>query len=177
MFFAYIRKLILLFLIIENIVHFHRIKGSSMILSNLISTLQLSIGPVILISGIGLIILSLTNRFGRIVDRTRQLCVEYRTASDSEHDRILSELQILTTRAKAIKYSNIAAVSSVLFVSLIIISLFWSALFGVNIGFFIVALFVFSIISLIVGLALFLYDLELSLKALWIELPKSRCIS
>ena len=176
MFFAYIRKLILLFLIIENIVHFHRIKGSSMILSNLISTLQLSIGPVILISGIGLIILSLTNRFGRIVDRTR-LCVEYRTASDSEHDRILSELQILTTRAKAIKYSNIAAVSSVLFVSLIIISLFWSALFGVNIGFFIVALFVFSIISLIVGLALFLYDLELSLKALWIELPKSRCIS
>ncbi len=33
-----------------------------MLLNDLIGTLQLAIGPVILISGIGLIILSLTNR-------------------------------------------------------------------------------------------------------------------
>ncbi|MBU0632182.1 DUF2721 domain-containing protein [bacterium] len=144
-----------------------------MVLTDLIATLQLSIGPVILISGVGLIILSLTNRFGRITDRTRQLSVEYRSASGSDLYRILSELKILTVRAKVIRASNVAAVLSVLLVSFIIISLFWSALFDVNIGSLIVVLFISSIISLILALSLFIYDLELSLKALWIELPDS----
>ena len=44
-----------------------------MSLANLIPSLQLSIGPVILISGIGLILLSMTNRFGRVIDRARHL--------------------------------------------------------------------------------------------------------
>ena len=144
-----------------------------MLLTDLIATLQLSIGPVILISGVGLIILSLTNRFGRIVDRTRQLSVEYRSASGADLYRILSELKILTTRAKVIRGSNVAAVLSVLLVSLIIISLFWSAQYHVNIGYLIVTLFISSITSLVVALSLFIYDLELSLKALWIELPES----
>ncbi|WP_345993482.1 DUF2721 domain-containing protein [Sulfurimonas sp. HSL-1716] len=144
-----------------------------MVLSDLVSTLQLSIGPVILISGVGLIILSLTNRFGRIIDRTRQLSVEYRSASGADLHRILSELKILTIRAKVIRGSNFMAVLSVLFVSFIIIGLFWSALFKINIGYLIVALFIASIISLIWALFLFIYDLELSLKALWIELPDS----
>lgn len=144
-----------------------------MLLTDLIATVQLSIGPVILISGVGLIILSLTNRFGRIVDRTRQLSVEYRSASGADLHRILSELKILTVRARVIRGSNVAAVLSVLLVSLIIISLFWSAQYNFNIGYLIVTLFISSIISLIVALSLFIYDLELSLKALWIELPES----
>lgn len=144
-----------------------------MLLTDLIATLQLSIGPVILISGVGLIILSLTNRFGRIVDRTRQLSVEYRSASGADLHRILSELKILTIRARVIRGSNVAAVLSVLLVSLIIISLFWAAQYHVNIGYLIVTLFISSITSLVVALSLFIYDLELSLKALWIELPES----
>jgi hypothetical protein len=144
-----------------------------MLLADLIPTLQLAVGPVILISGVGLIILSLTNRFGRIVDRTRQLSVEYRNSSNSDHLRILSELKILTLRAKVIRNSNFLAVLSVLFVSFIIIGLFWSALYNFNMTYLLITLFVSSIISLIGSLFLFIYDLELSLKAIWIELPKA----
>lgn len=144
-----------------------------MLLTDLIGTLQLSIGPVILISGVGLIILSLTNRLGRTVDRTRQLSVEYRGTSGEDQVRILSELKILTVRAKVLRNSNFLAVLSVLLVSLIIISLFGSVLYSVNISYLLVTLFIFSIISLILALALFIYDIELSLKALWIELPES----
>jgi hypothetical protein len=144
-----------------------------MLLADLIATLQLSIGPVILISGVGLIILSLTNRLGRTIDRTRQLSVEYRSASGADHVRILSELKILTVRAKVLRSSNFLAVLSVLLVSLIIISLFGSVLYSVNISYLLVTLFIFSIISLILALALFIYDIELSLKALWIELPEA----
>ena len=143
-----------------------------MLLTDLISTLQLSIGPVILISGVGLIILSLTNRLGRTIDRTRQLSVEYRNTSGEDQVRILSELKILTIRAKVLKSSNFLAVLSVLLVSFIIISLFWSVLYNCNISYLLVTLFISSIISLILALALFIYDIELSLKALWIELPE-----
>lgn len=144
-----------------------------MSLTDLIGTLQLSISPVILISGIGLILLSLTNRFGRITDRTRQLSVEYRSSSVTDHHRILSELKILSLRAKVIRGSNYLAVLSVLLVSFIIICLFWSALYNLNITTLLVTLFISSIISLILALFLFIYDIELSLKALWIELPKA----
>jgi len=144
-----------------------------MLLNNLIGTLQLAVGPVILISGIGLILLSLTNRFGRTVDRTRQLSVEYRSASEADQERILSELQILSVRAKVIRSSNFLAVLSILFVSILIIGLFGSALCHLNITHFLAIMFILSVISLIVSLLLFIYDLELSLKALWIELPKA----
>ncbi|MDD5159294.1 MAG: DUF2721 domain-containing protein [Sulfuricurvum sp.] len=143
-----------------------------MLLANLIDTLQLSISPVILISGVGLIILSLTNRFGRIVDRTRQLSVEYRSSSSTDQERILSELKILSLRAKVIRNSNFLAVLSVLLVSFIIIGLFGAALYHFNVTLLLVILFISSIISLIVSLFLLIYDLDLSLKALWIELPK-----
>lgn len=144
-----------------------------MLLSDLIGTLQLAIGPVILISGIGLIILSLTNRFGRIVDRTRQLSVEYRHTSETDQKRILSELKILTVRAKVIRSSNFLAVLSVLLVSFIIIGLFGSALYHFTMTYLLIILFIASIISLILSLFLFIYDLDLSLRALWIELPKA----
>lgn len=143
-----------------------------MLLADLIATMQLSIGPVILISGVGLIILSLTNRLGRTIDRTRQLSVEYRNTSGENHVRILSELKILIIRAKVLRSSNSLAVLSVLLVSFIIISLFWSVLYSCNISYLLVTLFISSIVSLILALALFIYDIELSLKALWIELPK-----
>ncbi len=143
-----------------------------MLLTDLVGPLQLSIGPVILISGVGLIILSLTNRLGRIVDRTRQLSIEYRVSSGEDLERIFSELKILTTRAKVIRNSNMLAVLSVLFVSLIIISLFASALYNLDTSYLLITLFTCSIISLIVALSLFIYDIELSLEALWIELPE-----
>lgn len=143
-----------------------------MLLTDLVGPLQLSIGPVILISGVGLIILSLTNRFGRITDRTRQLSVEYRISAGEDLTRILAELKILTRRAKVIRGSNVFAVLSVLFVSLIIVSLFWAALYNFNVNCLLIVLFMLSIFSLICAVALFIYDLELSLKALWIELPE-----
>jgi hypothetical protein len=49
-----------------------------MSLTDLITTLQLSIGPVILISGVGLILLSMTNRLARVIDRSRLLSQDIR---------------------------------------------------------------------------------------------------
>lgn len=42
-------------------------------LTSFLPSIQLAITPVILISGMGALMLTLTNRMGRIVDRTRAL--------------------------------------------------------------------------------------------------------
>jgi hypothetical protein len=142
-----------------------------MLLTDLITTLQLSIGPVILISGIGLILLSMTNRIGRVIDRSRLLSREFQGASDIDRKRIIAELKILSRRASIARAGIALAVLSVLLASLLIISLFLGALLQVDIVAFIVTLFIFCMLSLIGSLFLFLFDINLSLKALWFEIP------
>src|ERR1051326_7261007 len=104
-------------------------------LPELIPVLQIAIGPVILISGVGLLLLTLTNRFGRAVDRSRQLGREMRNASDAERQRLSGQVQILFRRAQLIRLSIIMAAMSVLLASLLIIVLFVSALMKIEAGF------------------------------------------
>ena len=142
-----------------------------MSLADLIPTLQLSIGPVILISGVGLILLSMTNRFGRVIDRSRLLSQGLHSASDTDRELILAELRILSSRAKVVRVCIAMAVFSVLLSALLIISLFLGALLQLDIAAVIVTLFILCMLSLIFSLFLFLSDINLSLKALWLDVP------
>jgi hypothetical protein len=64
-------------------------------LNELIPVLQVAIGPVILISGISLLLLTLTNRFGRTIDRSRQLVHEMRESPANEQ-QLAGQVEILT---------------------------------------------------------------------------------
>lgn len=138
--------------------------------SQLIPVLQVAIGPVILISGVGLLLLTLTNRFGRAVDRSRQLDRETRGAPDVDRQRLASQVDILYRRAQFIRLAIIMAAVSVLLASLLIIVLFLSALMKLEVGFAIVVLFICCLASLIVSLVAFIREIQLSLHALRLEL-------
>lgn len=140
-------------------------------LADLIPTLQLSIGPVILISGVGLILLSMTNRFGRVIDRSRLLARDLSGASGANRSRILGQLKILSTRARLVRAAIALAGLSVLLAALLVISLFLGALFQLRIEVAIVTLFILCLLSLIVSLLFFISDINLSLSALWLEMP------
>jgi hypothetical protein len=56
-------------------------------LTEVISVLQTAIGPVILISGVRLLLLSMTNRLGRVIDRARVLSRELHAGAQAVHDR------------------------------------------------------------------------------------------
>ena len=142
-----------------------------MSLTDLIPTLQLAVGPVILISGIGLILLSMTNRFGRIIDRSRILTEDLRRAPRAAHKRILAQLTILSDRARMLRSAIALATLSVLLASILIISLFLGALLDLGMAAFIVVLFVLCMVSLIISLLMFISDLRLSLEAFWLEMP------
>jgi len=136
----------------------------------LIPVLQIAVGPVILISGVGLLLLSLTNRFGRAVDRSRALGREVREVREAERQRLVSQVDILYLRARVIRLSIIMAALSLLLAAALIIVLFMTALAQVEAGFIIVLLFVCCLASLIVSLAAFIRDIQLSLHALKLEL-------
>jgi hypothetical protein len=142
-----------------------------MSLPDLIPTLQLSIGPVILISGVGLILLSMTNRFGRLIDRARRLTRDLHGASGVDRERLIAQLRILSTRARLVRAAIALAALSVLLAALLIISIFLGALLQLSIAAVIVAIFILCMLSLIVSLILFISDINLSLKALWLEMP------
>jgi hypothetical protein len=136
----------------------------------LIPVLQVAIGPVILISGVGLLLLTLTNRFGRAVDRSRALGREVREVGQTERQRLARQVEILYRRAQVIRLSIIMAAVSLLLTAVLIIVLFVTALAKLEAGFVIVLLFVCCMASLIVSLVAFLRDIHLSLQALKLDL-------
>jgi hypothetical protein len=142
-----------------------------MSLTDLIPTLQLAIGPVILISGVGLILLSMTNRFGRVIDRSRILTEDLRRAPRAVRPKILAQLRILSTRARIVRAGIALAALSVLLAAILIITLFLGALLGLGMAAIIVILFILCMLCLIVSLLMFISDISLSLKAFWLEMP------
>src|SRR4051812_12870268 len=113
----------------------------STLLRELIPVLQEAIAPVILISGVGLLLLSLTNRFGRAVDRSRQLAKEMRGVSKEEQAILARQVDILFRRAKLIRLSIILATTSLLLAALLIIGLFLTALLKLEMGLLIALIF------------------------------------
>src|SRR3974390_1465002 len=103
-------------------------------ISELIPVLQVAVGPVILISGVGLVLLTLTNRFGRAVDRSRQLVKEMREMAGPERQSLAGQVDILYRRAPLIRLSIRMAALSVLLAAVLIISLFVTALLKLEVG-------------------------------------------
>ena len=93
-------------------------------IQELIPVLQTAIGPVILISGVGLLLLSMTNRLSRVIERARTLLAISDTASDPARGRVLAQIDILWIQARLIRVSILLAATSVLSAACLVIVLF-----------------------------------------------------
>jgi uncharacterized protein DUF2721 len=141
-------------------------------LTELVPVLQVAIAPVILISGVGLLLLSLTNRFGRAVDRTRQIHLEIRAATLSERPRLANQVEVIYRRARLIQFSIVMGALSALFAAMLTLALFFAALMKWESVLLISLFFVCCLISLVVALTTFIMDIRLSLHALKLELTR-----
>ncbi len=137
--------------------------------AQLIPVLQTAIGPTILISGVGLLLLTMTNRLGRTIDRTRLLAREL-PASEAEFARISAQLQVLWRRARLIRLAIALASMSALAAAILIILLFFTALWQVETGWLIGTVFIICMLCLIGSLVVFIHDVNQSLAALKLEL-------
>lgn len=141
-------------------------------ITELIPILQIAIGPVILISGVGLLLLSMTNRMGRVIDRVRILHRELPAATEVERNVILAQLRILAKRANLLRQAIIWGTISVLLVALLIITLFLATILRLDAGWLVVILFSGCLITLIVSLLTFIRDINQTLYALKLELKE-----
>jgi hypothetical protein len=135
--------------------------------------LQLAIGPVILISGVGLLLLTLTNRFGRMVDRSRLLTRELSQQPNSpDAPALRAQIDVLYRRADILRLSISLGAVTVLLAAVLILGLFLSALFKWESGLFIAVVFCAGQISLIGSVGAFIRDTNLALAAVRLELKR-----
>lgn len=141
-------------------------------LSEIVPVLQVAIGPVILISGVGLLLLTMTNRLGRAIDRARQLAQQLSQTGTAQREPVLAQVGIIYRRAQVLRLTITLAVLSVLLAAMLIVTLFLTALCQWDNGLFVSLLFIACMSSLVASLVAFIYDIHLSLVALKLEIKQ-----
>ena len=139
-------------------------------LHEIIPVLQTAIGPVILISGVGMFLLVMTGRFGRIIDRSRVLSRELDSADATTAANIRAQVAILFRRARCMRRGLELASVSMLLAALLVILVFAAALLEKDCAVLVIVTFSGSLTCLIGAVLAFLYDIHLSLVALKLEL-------
>jgi hypothetical protein len=150
----------------------------SLVPSQLLPIIQLAITPVILLSGTGMLILSLTNRMARVVDRTRGLAERIRDPDMIDAGDRLGELReqlaILWRRARLLRATVTCLVLSMLVSCVLVIVIFAGQLLGYPFALEMAGLFIADMGLLITALLLFLRDIFVSLRALELEVEGVR---
>jgi len=134
---------------------------------NVFEALQLAVSPVILISAYGLLLLSMTNRLGRAIDRARQLV---REGSPGKEEQITIIARRAVWIRSAIVFTSLALIAA----ALLVLVLFGSVHLTINIAPVVAVLFIGSLVSLVIGLTYFLVDIFASLHAMQAELESAR---
>ena len=138
--------------------------------AQLIQILSASIAPVIVISGVGLVLLSMTNRYSHMIDRARELIRDI-DAQDAQHrKRLADQVQIIYRRARVLRLAIMLSSASILFVALTVLALFAGQLIGATVDYVSVPCFGLCLLALLGSLFFFIRDVTISLRALELEI-------
>ena len=132
--------------------------------------LQFAISPAVLVSAVGLLMMSATTRLGRSIDRCRSLGRELANPAASNRAALNEQLEITHKRAHWLQHCITLFGTSLFLSCLMVFLLFLKILAGWPVGTLVVAAFALDVLALMSGVACFLRDLSLGLLALDIEL-------
>lgn len=128
--------------------------------------IQLSLAPVFLLSGIGVLMTMLTNRLARVVDRARPLEERMRHVTPLEADEIVERLAVLARRARLVNRAIALSTISAIYISLVVSLLFASAFVQFSLAVPVALLFILSMLSLVAALVSFLLEVQIATRAL-----------
>jgi hypothetical protein len=119
--------------------------------------------PVFLLTGVASILSVLTNRLGRIIDRSRFLHGKLLSLKKVNQDKeIHGELVVLTKRTRLINWAIGLCTTCVLLICSVIAILFLDSFITLNMAIPIASLFVAAMLSLIMALILFIGEIYLA---------------
>jgi hypothetical protein len=129
--------------------------------------IQLALGPVFLISGVGITLSMLTTRLARIVDRARTL--EDRREHAQEDSRIAhidEDLRFIVRRSRYINSAILLSTMAAFFTAIVVTLLFASEFFRLRAGGVIALMFVSSMVCLTLAFLMFLIEVRIATKSL-----------
>ena len=136
--------------------------------------IQLAVAPVFLLAGIAGIINVLAHRLARVVDRSRALEAEPPDDHEVVRRLFFAELAILDRRMRVVNWSLTCCTAGALFVCVLVGILFVAGLANFGFAKLIAVLFVLTMLLLVAGLLLFLYEVRLATRALKISGQRRR---
>ncbi len=136
--------------------------------SEIAKIMSSSIAPVFLITGIAGLLSIMSLRYGRVVDRIRTLLRDGPKLYQKElgTDHLNRELRTLYQRARLLRITIIIEVVSIFCVSATIFGIFFSLIFDIDVFYAPQVFFILSLVSLMLGLGLFIRDFALSLRCI-----------
>jgi hypothetical protein len=125
--------------------------------SSVAQVIQLSVAPVFLLSGVGTLLIVLTNRLARIVDRTRAL--EGRPGGPPDTPPAEAELDMLHRRAHLINWAVSLSTLAALLICCVVGVLFVGAFLDVHLARAVALCFVAAMAAMIGALLCFLREI------------------
>jgi hypothetical protein len=129
---------------------------------NVAHVIQVSIAPVFLLSGIGVMLTVFTNRLARIIDRARVLEERVRAAGDANKEEIYAELGRLSLRSRWNEAAIALTTVTGLLISLVIVALFVDDIVAIDLSGLIALLFICAMLSFVAAFISFLREIVLA---------------
>lgn len=128
--------------------------------------MQLALGPVFLLNGIGVLLAMLTSRLARIVDRARTLETRLNLAGEAEAREIHKVLRFTARRARLVNRAITLGTVAALLVALVVALLFAAAFVTFATAAVVAVLFVVCMGALVGALVCFLFEIRMATGAL-----------
>jgi len=128
--------------------------------------IQLSLGPVFLLNGLGVLLAMLTSRLARIVDRARVLESRLPSVGEEESTEIHRVLAVTSRRARLMNRAITLGTMAALLVALVVVMLFATAFVKFPFGASIALVFIVAMLALVGALWCFLIEVRVATAAL-----------
>jgi Protein of unknown function (DUF2721) len=128
--------------------------------------IQLAVAPVFLLTGVSGLLVVLTNRLARIIDRARVLEDRHTKMPQAEQGGLENELRQLSRRARLINRAVSLCTISALLICAVIVALFLGAFLSTDVSIFIGLIFIGAMLALFLALVTFLQEISLATRSL-----------
>jgi hypothetical protein len=131
-------------------------------ISDISHVIQVAVAPVFLLMAVASVLMVLTNRLARIVDRARALDERVETVDDLHREQVRRDLVVLSHRARLVNGAITLAVLCALCVCGVIVMLFAGAVLQLDNSRAIALCFIAAMVCFIAALAGFLRETYLA---------------
>ena len=130
------------------------------------ATLSDALAPVTLISGVGLLLVSMSARYCHATSRIRQLLAERKEESEDFHEEIDQSIDLIYKRASLLKTGILTLMISAAFSSLQDLVIVIERLFSLDLSLMKSTMLLASVIFIVISSCIYVSEVQVSVKAL-----------